>query len=325
MTALLLALGVAILLVCLGLGLWYALPRRFVEVGSVAAAYDRWTNDQLLERLWGEHIHLGYYGLPRRRRDFRQAKVDFVEALAHWSGLDQLPPGSRLLDVGCGIGGSSRLLAQRYGFELLGVSISPGQISRAQALTDAPGPCRFAVMDALALDLPDASFDAVWTVECAPHIADKQRFANELLRVLKPGGLLVAADWNQRDDRQRPFNGLESWVLEQLRVQWAHPAFSSIASFSANLEASGQPLEQLRTGDWSRETLPSWGDSVLEGLRRPGAVLSLGPTALLKGLREVPTLLLMRWAFARGLMQFGLFRVQLQSSTQCSTVSSVMG
>jgi MPBQ/MSBQ methyltransferase len=325
MTALLLALGVAILLVCLGLGLWYALPRRFVEVGSVAAAYDRWTNDQLLERLWGEHIHLGYYGLPRRRRDFRQAKVDFVEALAHWSGLDQLPPGSRLLDVGCGIGGSSRLLAQRYGFELLGVSISPGQISRAQALTDAPGPCRFAVMDALALDLPDASFDAVWTVECAPHIADKQRFANELLRVLKPGGLLVAADWNQRDDRQRPFNGLESWVLEQLRVQWAHPAFSSIASFSANLEASGQPLEQLRTGDWSRETLPSWGDSVLEGLRRPGAVLSLGPTALLKGLREVPTLLLMRWAFARGLMQFGLFRVQLQSSTQSSTVSSVMG
>ncbi|MFZ4804131.1 MAG: methyltransferase domain-containing protein [Synechococcus lacustris] len=325
MTALLLALGVAILLVCLGLGLWYALPRRFVEVGSVAAAYDRWTNDQLLERLWGEHIHLGYYGLPRRRRDFRQAKVDFVEALAHWSGLDQLPPGSRLLDVGCGIGGSSRLLAQRYGFELLGVSISPGQISRAQALTDAPGPCRFAVMDALALDLPDASFDAVWTVECAPHIADKQRFANELLRVLKPGGLLVAADWNQRDDRQRPFNGLESWVLEQLRVQWAHPAFSSIASFSANLEASGQPLEQLRTGDWSRETLPSWGDSVLEGLRRPGAVLSLGPTAMLKGLREVPTLLLMRWAFARGLMQFGLFRVQLQSSTQSSTVSSVMG
>jgi MPBQ/MSBQ methyltransferase len=176
-------------------------------------------------------------------------------------------------------------------------------------------------MDALALDLPDGSFDAVWTVECAPHIADKQRFANELLRVLKPGGLLVAADWNQRDDRQRPFSSLESWVLEQLRVQWAHPAFSSIASFCANLQASGQPLKQLTTGDWSRETLPSWGDSVIEGLRRPGAVLGLGPRAVLKGLREVPTLLLMGWAFRRGLMQFGLFRVQLQSST----VSSVIG
>lgn len=323
MNALPLALGVTALLACLaiGLGLWYLLPRRFAGVGSVAAAYDRWTNDQLLERLWGEHIHLGYYGLPPRRRDFRQAKADFVEALAQWSGLDQLPPGSRVLDVGCGIGGSSRLLAQRYGFELLGVSISPGQISRAQALSDPTGPCRFAVMDALALDLPDHSFDAVWTVECAPHIADKQRFANELLRVLKPGGLLVAADWNQRDDRQRPFSGLESWVLEQLRVQWAHPAFSSIASFCANLQASGQPLQQLTTGDWSKETLPSWGDSVLEGLRRPGAVLGLGPRAVLKGLREVPTLLLMGWAFRRGLMQFGLFRVQLQSST----VSSVIG
>ena len=323
MNALPLALGVTALLACLGigLGLWYLLPRRFAGVSSVAAAYDRWTNDQLLERLWGDHIHLGYYGLPPRRRDFRQAKADFVEALAQWSGLDQLPPGSRVLDVGCGIGGSSRLLAQRYGFELLGVSISPGQISRAQALTDPTGPCRFAVMDALALDLPDGSFDAVWTVECAPHIADKQRFANELLRVLKPGGLLVAADWNQRDDRQRPFSGLESWVLEQLRVQWAHPAFSSIASFCANLQASGHPLKQLTTGDWSRETLPSWGDSVVEGVRRPGAVLGLGPRAVLKGLREVPTLLLMGWAFRRGLMQFGLFRVQLQSST----VSSVIG
>ena len=323
MNALPLALGVTALLTCLGigLGLWYLLPRRFAGVGSVAAAYDRWTNDQLLERLWGEHIHLGYYGLPPRRRDFRQAKADFGEALAQWSGLDQLPPGSRVLDVGCGIGGSSRLRAQRYGFELRGVSISPGQISRAQALSDPTGPCRFAVMDALALDLPDHSFDAVWTVECAPHIADKQRFANELLRVLKPGGLLVAADWNQRDDRQRPFSGLESWVLEQLRVQWAHPAFSSIASFCANLQASGQPLQQLTTGDWSKETLPSWGDSVLEGLRRPGAVLGLGPRAVLKGLREVPTLLLMGWAFRRGLMQFGLFRVQLQSST----VSSVIG
>ena len=66
MNALPLALGVTVLLACVAiyLGLWYLLPRRFTGVGSVAAAYDRWTNDQLLERLWGEHIHLGYYGLP---------------------------------------------------------------------------------------------------------------------------------------------------------------------------------------------------------------------------------------------------------------------
>jgi MPBQ/MSBQ methyltransferase len=66
----------------------------------------------------------------------------------------------------------------------------------------------------------------------------------------------------------------------------------------------------VETGDWTRATLPSWGDSILEGLRRPLAVLGLGPAAVLQGLRETPTLLLMDWAFRNGLMQFGVFRAR---------------
>ena len=102
---------------------------------------------------------------------------------------------------------------------------------------------------------------------------------------------------------------LEAWVLRQLLNQWAHPAFASIRSLKANLEASshGGGL-QVQTGDWTAATLPSWIDSIAEGVRRPGAVLSLGPGAVLQGLRETPTLLLMDWAFRRGLMQFGVFR-----------------
>ena len=308
MSQLLALLGLALLLLLLGLLIWYLLPRRFRGSESVASAYDQWTQDQLLERLWGEHIHLGFYGSPPQRRDFRAAKQDFVDALASWVQIDKLPAGTRLLDVGCGIGGSSRRLASRFGFDVLGVSISPGQVNRARQLTPDGMSCQFQTMDALQLDLPDGCMDVVWTVECAPHIADKQRFADELLRVLKPGGQLVAADWNQRDDRKRPFNGIERWVLEQLRVQWAHPAFSSIDSFRGNLDASGIELDELSTGDWSRETLPSWWESIWEGVRRPGTILSLGPKAVFKGLREIPTLVLMDWAFRGGLMQFGLFK-----------------
>ena len=181
--------GLVLLTGLLGVGLvvWYVLPRRFRGSESVASAYDNWTQDQLLESLWGEHIHLGYYGDPPQGRDFRAAKQDFVDALAHWGGLEGLPAGTKVVDVGCGIGGSSRRLASRYGFDVLGVSISPGQVERARQLTDPNLSCRFAVMDALKLDLPDACMDVVWTVECAPHIADKQGFANELLRVLKAG------------------------------------------------------------------------------------------------------------------------------------------
>ena len=193
--------------------LWQRRSRAYLSPASVAAAYDRWTDDRLLERLCGEHVHLGHYGDPPGARDFRAAKAAFVHELVRWSGLDRLPPGSRVLDVGCGIGGSARILARDYGFEVLGISISPAQIARARELTpaDLPG-CRFAVMDALALDLPDggpaSGFDAVWSVEAGPHMPDKQRYADEMLRVLKPGGCLAVADWNRRDPSVAPMNRL---------------------------------------------------------------------------------------------------------------------
>jgi len=138
---------------------------------------------------------------------------------------------------------------------------------------------------------------------------DKQRYADELLRVLRPGGLLAVADWNRRDPAAGALSWLERRVMHQLLVQWAHPEFASIPGFRRNLEqsANGNAIA-VATADWSRETLPSWIDSILEGVRRPLAILSLGPRALLLGLRETPTLLLMHWGFATGMMQFGVFR-----------------
>jgi MPBQ/MSBQ methyltransferase len=288
--------------------------RRYQSSATVAAAYDRWTQDQLLERLWGDHIHLGHYGEPPARLgavDFRQAKEHFVHQLVRWGGLDQLPRGSRVLDVGCGIGGSARILARDYGLEVLGISISPIQIERARSLTPPGLSCRFAVMDALALELPDQSFEAVWSVEASPHMPDKQRYADELLRVLKPGGRLAVADWNRRDPADGAMTRLERWVMRQLLDNWAHPEFASILSLQRHLEASAWAGGMaVSTADWTAATLPSWIDSILEGVRRPGAVLGLGAKGVLEGLRETPTILLMHWAFSTGLMQFGVFRGQ---------------
>ena len=69
--------------------LWRINSRKYISSGTVASAYDAWTQDKLLERLWGEHIHLGFYASGEGDIDFRKAKVQFVHELVKWSGLDK--------------------------------------------------------------------------------------------------------------------------------------------------------------------------------------------------------------------------------------------
>jgi MPBQ/MSBQ methyltransferase len=301
-------LGLLLVILIAGVLLYVLTSRPYQSSDTVANSYDQWTEDGILEFYWGEHIHLGHYGSPPRQKDFLKAKSDFVHEMVRWGGLDQLPAGTTVLDVGCGIGGSSRILAREYGFAVTGITISPEQVKRAQQLTPEGIDAQFRVDDAMALSFADASFDVVWSVEAGPHMPDKAIFARELMRVLKPGGVLVLADWNQRDDRQIPLNFWEKPVMRQLLDQWSHPAFSSIEGFSELLEATGFVQGKVATADWTEPTLPSWPDSVWQGIIRPDGLVRFGFTGFIKSLREVPTLLLMWLAFSRGLCRFGLFR-----------------
>lgn len=59
---------------------------------------------------------------------------------------------------------------------------------------------KFQVMDALAMEWPDNSFDLVWACESGEHMPDKKKYVEEMVRVLKPGGTLVIACWCQREE-----------------------------------------------------------------------------------------------------------------------------
>ena len=288
--------------------IWRINARKYISSGTVASAYDAWTQDKLLERLWGEHIHLGFYPSGGKNTDFRKAKVQFVHELVKWSGLDKLPKGSRVLDVGCGIGGSSRILAKHYGFNVTGITISPAQVKRARELTPHELNCNFQVMDALDLKFEDGSFDAVWSVEAGAHMNDKSKFADEMLRTLRPAGYLALADWNSRDLNACPPSLLEKLVLTQLLEQWVHPNFISINEFGNILRTNKNSAGKGISENWNFYTNPSWYDSIIEGIRRPFTILSLGPLAIVKSIREIPTILLMNWAFRKGLMEFGVYK-----------------
>eukprot|EP00953_Heterococcus_sp_UTEX-ZZ885_P013152 7517-Heterococcus_DN1.PRE.2 len=86
----------------------------------------------------------------------------------------------------------------------------------------------FKVMDALAMEFPDNSFDLVWACESGEHMPDKKQYVEEMTRVLKPGGRIVIATWCQRDDSEQPFTPAEEKKLDFLYSEWTHPHFISI-------------------------------------------------------------------------------------------------
>lgn len=290
-------------------------PSRKYETGSVAKEYDAWTQDGILEYYWGEHIHLGYYNDEEmeagyKKKDFIRAKYDFVDEMMKLGGINSDDDsGASVLDVGCGVGGTSRYLAKKLGAnaQVTGITLSPNQVNRATELAVEQGVpnAKFTVMDALKMDFPDNSFDIVWACESGEHMPDKKAYINEMMRVLKPGGKYVMATWCQRDDRQTPFNEKEERDLNFLYEEWTHPYFISIEAYKELVDATGL-MNEVTTADWNEQTIASWRHSVWVGVYDPRGFI-FKPTKYLKCVRDAYCLERMHRAFDCGLMQYGMF------------------
>ena len=103
-------------------------------------------------------------------------------------------PDATLLDLGCGLGGPGRFLADRFGCSVVGVDLLPQRVELAHALSDLTGMnerVSYRVADATNLDLPDRAFDQVWMLDVSMHVRDKHALFTEIARVLRPDGLLV--------------------------------------------------------------------------------------------------------------------------------------
>ena len=114
--------------------------------------------------------------------------------LARAAGLEA---SQRVLDVGCGIGGTSRCLANEFGCHVTGIDLTEAYCRVAAMLTEKTGLSEridYRQADATALPFDDATFDVVWTEHVAMNVPDKARLYAEMHRVLKPGGKLAIYD-----------------------------------------------------------------------------------------------------------------------------------
>jgi SAM-dependent methyltransferase len=119
------------------------------------------------------------------------------ESTEELARLARLRAEDRVLDAGCGIGGTSRYLAATHGCRVVGVDLTDDYINVARMLTGRvglDGAVEFQVGSVLDLPFDDASFDVAWTEHAQMNIADKQSLYGELYRVLKPGGKLAFHD-----------------------------------------------------------------------------------------------------------------------------------
>ncbi len=144
--------------------------------------------------------------------------------------------GHTVLDIGCGIGGIDILLAGRYGAgRVVGIDIEAPLVERAVVRARAAGLAeRIEVMlvEPGPLPFPDGAFDVVFSKDAMIHIADKNALFTDILRVLRPGGRLVASDWLRGGEG--PYSSeMQTWL------DIVHLSFEM-----KNLETTRRALEQ---------------------------------------------------------------------------------
>jgi ubiquinone/menaquinone biosynthesis C-methylase UbiE len=177
------------------------------------------------------------YGTPEQER--------LVEQAEHWRHRlirdgTRLDPGTRLLEVGCGVGAVLAVLGQEFpGIQLVGVDIEPKQLAFARGHLERAGvEARLVEADALALPFPDESFDHVWTMWFLEHISDPLGVLGEARRVLGPAGAITAIEVDYSTCRAEP----STRAIDAL-----------IRAMVAGMVASGWSDAGTRLPGWLRE------------------------------------------------------------------------
>jgi ubiquinone/menaquinone biosynthesis C-methylase UbiE len=150
--------------------------------------------------------------------------------------------GDAVLDVGCGSGDFTRVMAAAVapGGTAQGVDPSEEAILNAQRLTRLPN-CRFSDGIAESLDAPDRSYDVVVSSLMIHHLPEALRpqAIGEMFRVLRPGGSVLIAEFRPPSSRigRRLIGGLHSPAMAENRIDLLEPMVRETG------------FEQLRSGD----------------------------------------------------------------------------
>lgn len=216
-------------------------------------------------------IHFGFYGHGAERHALALENTNRVLAeLAH------IRAGQRILDAGCGQGGSCLWLARHRQVEAVGITPVTAQVEEARQLAAAAGlagQTTFMQADYCNTPFENGSFDCVWACESLCHAPDKGAFYREAFRLLRPGGRLVVAEYVRS---RRPLDSEGERLLLGWLNNWAIPDIDTREEHLGHAQAAGFANIHLR--DYTAHTWVSlknlhkiarrwlWADYLLHGL-----------------------------------------------------------
>ena len=208
----------------------------------------------LTEAWGGENIHLGIYASPDEPHAVASERA--TERLAEAAGI---AAGDTLLETACGIGGAARYLARRFGARVHATNISEGQLELGRERAERDGVAdrvRFEFADFQQLPFEDESFDVYWCQESWLYASDKAAVLAEAIRVVRPGGRLVATDFTAAEPMPAEFE-------RRLLTAVGTPGFWPRERYEEELGRAG--FADVRAEDWSEHAVRSW-ENVLGAL-----------------------------------------------------------
>lgn len=211
---------------------------------GVAGHYDEL--DIAYRRIWGEHVHHGYWQTGRESAaEAAQGLVTLVERRL------ELFPGQQVCDIGCGYGATAAHLAAHRGVSVTGFTISSAQ-EKVALRRVVPG-LVIVRRDWLDNGIADASFDRAYAIESSEHMVDKPRFFAEAWRVLRPGGRLVVCAWLEGENTSR---WEKRHLLQPICSEGRLPSMGSRTDYAALAGEAGFALESYQ--DISRNVRRTW-------------------------------------------------------------------
>ena len=195
-------------------------------------------------------MHAGFW--DKNTKDLHEALIKENEVLARYA---HIKASDRVLDAGCGVGGSSIYLAEKIGCEVIGITLAERQVQAAKnyaAQRNLKRPPEFLVRDFTNTNFPAGSIDVVWAIESVCHAKDKRDFIREAFRVLKPSGRLILADgFHVRNE----YTEKERQLLAKAVNGWAVESMESIPNFQRYLQEAG--FSHIVKRDATQLVLPS--------------------------------------------------------------------